>query len=106
MRTNPLLLSTLRLAALGAWLMAISPGLLAADTEKNSDQGPMKAETFSGLELRGIGPAMVSGRIADLAVNPKDKSTWYVAAASGGNSARQYPWAAQRRRRCPALPTF
>ncbi len=84
MRTNPLLLPTLRLAALGAWLMAISPGLLAADTEKNSDQGTMKAETFSGLELRGIGPAMVSGRIADLAVNPKDTSTWYVAAASGG----------------------
>ncbi len=84
MPTITSLLTTLRLAALSACLMAVAPGLLAAETEKKNDQGPMKAETFSGLEMRGIGPAMISGRIADLAVNPNDKSTWYVAAASGG----------------------
>ncbi len=43
----------------------------------------MKAETFKGLELRSIGPALMSGRIADIAVHPKDQSTWYVAAGSG-----------------------
>ncbi|MEO7013255.1 MAG: hypothetical protein ABI127_03030 [Dokdonella sp.] len=84
MRTIPSLFPRLRLAALGLSLMAIAPALLAAETEKKNDKGPMKADTFSGLEMRGIGPAMVSGRIADLAVNTKDKSTWYVAAASGG----------------------
>ncbi|HEY8713083.1 MAG TPA: glycosyl hydrolase [Thermoanaerobaculia bacterium] len=41
-------------------------------------------KTFSGLELRGIGPAMTSGRIIDLAVDPRDPRTWFVAAASGG----------------------
>ncbi len=44
----------------------------------------LSAGTFSGLALRGIGPALTSGRIADIAVHPEDKATWYVAAASGG----------------------
>ena len=44
----------------------------------------MKAETFSGLKLRGIGPALTSGRIGDLAIHPTDGHTWYVAVASGG----------------------
>ena len=42
------------------------------------------SKTFSGLELRGIGPAMTSGRIIDLAVDPHDARTWFVAVASGG----------------------
>ncbi len=42
------------------------------------------SDTFSGLELRGIGPAMVGGRIVDIAVDPRDHSTWFVAAAAGG----------------------
>ncbi|HEX5041482.1 MAG TPA: hypothetical protein VFV75_01185, partial [Candidatus Polarisedimenticolaceae bacterium] len=42
------------------------------------------AGTFSGLTLREIGPAVTSGRIVDLAVDPTHRATWYVAAASGG----------------------
>ena len=37
-----------------------------------------------GLKWRSVGPAVTSGRIADFAVNPNDKSTYYVAVASGG----------------------
>ena len=44
----------------------------------------MSAATFSGLEWRGIGPALMSGRIADIAVHPQDQSVWYVAVGSGG----------------------
>jgi len=44
----------------------------------------LSAETLSGLELRSIGPAFMSGRIADLAVNPADPAEYYVAVASGG----------------------
>ncbi|MFN0151877.1 MAG: VPS10 domain-containing protein [bacterium] len=43
----------------------------------------LSAETFSGLELRGIGPAQNSGRVVDIAIHPSDKNTWYVAAACG-----------------------
>jgi len=49
-----------------------------------TDEGPMSASTFSGLELRGIGPAISSGRIGDFAVDPTDSSRYFVAVASGG----------------------
>ncbi len=41
-------------------------------------------EAAKGLALRPVGPALMGGRIADIAVNPADKSNWYVAAGSGG----------------------
>ncbi|MEE4258810.1 MAG: hypothetical protein V2I62_03560, partial [Bacteroidales bacterium] len=41
-------------------------------------------ETFSGLELRSIGPSFKSGRIADIAIHPENNNTWYVAVGSGG----------------------
>src|SRR6185436_13409911 len=44
----------------------------------------LSSDTFSGLELRGIGPAQNSGRVVDIAIHPSDKNTWYVAAACGG----------------------
>ncbi len=40
--------------------------------------------TFAGLQLRNIGPAMMSGRISDIAIHPGDENIWYVASASGG----------------------
>lgn len=39
---------------------------------------------FSGLEWRSIGPALMSGRIADIAIHPQDDNVWYVAVGSGG----------------------
>lgn len=39
--------------------------------------------TFSGLKFRSIGPAFMSGRIADVAIHPEDESVWYVAVGSG-----------------------
>lgn len=41
-------------------------------------------EAANGLTLRGIGPAVMGGRIADIAVSAQDPSTWYVAVGSGG----------------------
>ena len=48
------------------------------------DDGLLSDTTFAGLKLRGIGPAFMSGRIADIAINPSDPSQWYVAVGSGG----------------------
>jgi photosystem II stability/assembly factor-like uncharacterized protein len=56
-------------------------GLLAPQETRTEQPG---AQTFQGLELRGIGPALMSGRIADIAIHPQDRSTWYVAVGSGG----------------------
>ncbi|MBK8698799.1 MAG: glycosyl hydrolase [Saprospiraceae bacterium] len=41
-------------------------------------------ELFSSLKFRSIGPAFMSGRIADVAVHPNDANTWIVAVGSGG----------------------
>ena len=55
-----------------------------AEEKKEEKKGGLTAGTFGGLELRPIGPALTSGRIGDLAVDPTKPSTWYVAVASGG----------------------
>ena len=41
-------------------------------------------EAAHGLALRGIGPALMGGRIADIAIHPTDPTTWYLAVGSGG----------------------
>ncbi|MDZ7715341.1 MAG: hypothetical protein U5J95_03930 [Balneolaceae bacterium] len=49
------------------------------------DGGSIVSETnYNALELRNIGPALTSGRIADIAIHPEDESIWYVAVGSGG----------------------
>ena len=44
----------------------------------------LTSELLSGLAFRGIGPAVMSGRISDIAIHPKDRHVWYVAVGSGG----------------------
>lgn len=63
-------------------LTLINPPLFAKTDKK--DDSPWNAATFSGLELRNIGPALMSGRIADIAVHPEDENLWYVGVGSGG----------------------
>jgi photosystem II stability/assembly factor-like uncharacterized protein len=58
---------------------APSPGAARPDTARN----PLAA-AVGGLRLRSIGPALLSGRISDIAVHPVDRKIWFVAAASGG----------------------
>ena len=43
-----------------------------------------KDSTLSGLKFRSIGPAFMSGRIADIAIDPNNQNIWYVAVGSGG----------------------
>jgi len=47
-------------------------------------KGGMTAETFSGLKFRLIGPAVASGRVMSIAVNPRKTDEYYVGVASGG----------------------
>lgn len=45
---------------------------------------PLENLDISGLKFRSIGPALTSGRISDIAINPDNFSEYYVASASGG----------------------
>jgi photosystem II stability/assembly factor-like uncharacterized protein len=52
--------------------------------EKDDDESLLSNKTFSGLKLRSVGPALMSGRIADIVIHPNDHNLWYVAVGSGG----------------------
>jgi photosystem II stability/assembly factor-like uncharacterized protein len=56
----------------------------AATADEEDTQPGLNESTFKGIQWRGIGPALMSGRIADIAVDPQDRSIWYVAVGSGG----------------------
>jgi photosystem II stability/assembly factor-like uncharacterized protein len=52
--------------------------------DNQEDSYYLNSGMLSSLKFRSIGPAMISGRIIDLAVNPENHSEYYVAVASGG----------------------
>ena len=70
--------------------LALALGVLLSATrsmnaeEPEQPKKPFSADTFSGIVLREIGPAVTSGRVGDIAVVPGHPAVWYVAAASGG----------------------
>jgi len=47
-------------------------------------QEAVPASAIQALEYRSVGPAIMGGRVADLAVDEDDTSTFYVCSASGG----------------------
>lgn len=59
----------------------VSLGLLIA---QQGSAPRLAADTVRGLELRNVTATFSSGRIADVAVDPRNRSVWYVATASGG----------------------
>ncbi len=77
----PVLLS---LVSLSATVGPLGPTGPFGEGDDDKDKGPLTASNFSALELRGIGPALTSGRISDLVVDPTDPARWFVAVASGG----------------------
>ncbi|HMD34826.1 MAG TPA: hypothetical protein VKH42_07655, partial [Vicinamibacterales bacterium] len=60
-------------------LLAASAGLGAFQNGSG-----LTSDALKGLELRGLGPGLATGRIQDVAIDPKDSSVWYVATAFGG----------------------
>ena len=55
-----------------------------AGDSSDAPNGGRGGGPYAGLRLRSIGPAMISGRIVDLAVHPRDKKIWYIGVAAGG----------------------
>jgi photosystem II stability/assembly factor-like uncharacterized protein len=71
------------LLALAITCLVAAP-VVAQDDDEDEDKPPeLGSSIVSGLKLRSIGPALMSGRIIDIAVDPVRRSTWYVAVASG-----------------------
>ena len=60
-------------------LTHISASALAEPAEPGLNESSLQ-----GLAWRGIGPALMAGRVADIAVHPENRSIWYVGVGSGG----------------------
>lgn len=73
-----------RLHSAPTLVILLSLCLAAAAQDAEESEPGFNEATFAGLALRGIGPAMMSGRIADIVIDVDDPSTWYVAVGSGG----------------------
>ena len=56
----------------------------SSSTANVEDERSPMAVAIDGLALRGIGPAFMGGRIADIAIHPSRPNTWIVAVGSGG----------------------
>ena len=68
-------------------LLALALIPLHSDAQRKKSEAPepqFESSLVSGLKMRSIGPAMMSGRISDLAVNPKNPFEYYITVASGG----------------------
>ncbi len=67
-------------------LLLIVPDIHGQRKKDNSDNpaDPLADVSLSTFTLRSIGPALTSGRLSDLAVNPDNHSEFYVAASAGG----------------------
>ena len=65
-------------------LLLLPAGISAQEQEEDSGPPKLNSALLSGLKFRTIGPALMSGRVGDIAVDPTDRSTWYVAISSGG----------------------
>ncbi|HXG54980.1 MAG TPA: hypothetical protein VNJ03_06335, partial [Vicinamibacterales bacterium] len=46
-------------------------------------QNATEADAFRDVAFRSLGPGLTSGRISDIAIDPKNPSVWYVAASAG-----------------------
>jgi len=65
-------------------LIVLAIGLVSAGLSARQGQGLLTSDLLKGLELRSIGPALTTGRIVDVEIDPKNPSVWYVASAFGG----------------------
>ncbi len=65
-------------------LAAVVLASALTSTSLAAQAGGLDPEKLEGIAFRSIGPGFVTGRIADVEIDPKDPNTWYVATAFGG----------------------
>jgi len=66
-------------------VLVIAASAIAASIPLSGQNGGgLDANALKGIELRSLGPALATGRIQDVEIDPKNPSIWYVASAFGG----------------------
>ncbi|MCH2192733.1 glycosyl hydrolase [Kordia sp.] len=67
-----------------AFLMFVSNSYAQKNNKEKDKKKDNVSSIYNGLTFRSIGPAFMSGRIADIVIHPTNENLWYVAVASGG----------------------
>src|SRR5580765_3614735 len=65
-------------------VLSAAVAIAATVSMSGQDGGGLDAQALKGIELRSLGPALATGRIQDVQIDPKNPSVWYVASAFGG----------------------
>ena len=65
-------------------LLLVAAPLVAGVPKAKEGVATLKESPLAALPFRNLGPAVTSGRVGDIAIDPSRPDTWYVAAASGG----------------------
>ena len=83
---NPVKQAGLKMLLIAFMMIPLVSVFAQGNQEKNNEEREevFSARTFKGLKMRNIGPALMSGRIADIAIHPDNPHLWYVAVGSGG----------------------
>jgi photosystem II stability/assembly factor-like uncharacterized protein len=73
-------------AAVAALCLAATAatGARPAATQASAPADRLTADVLKGLTFRSIGPVIQTGRVQDIAIDPKNPNVWYVASAFGG----------------------
>ena len=65
-------------------VLALTFSLITNIFSQEKNKTPFIETALKGFKFRSVGPAFMSGRIADISIDPKNQNTWYVAVGSGG----------------------
>ena len=76
--------NVLTLALATVFVLVADLGFAQRKKSSSSNVTPIDSKLFDSLKFRSIGPAFMSGRIADVAIDPTNENVWYVAVGSGG----------------------
>lgn len=65
-------------------LTFVNINIILISAEQKETEKINQSSIYSNIKFRSIGPAIASGRVIDLAINPNNFDEFYVAVASGG----------------------
>ena len=65
-------------------LLAVALAAMGIASAQQSSAPRLTSDTVREFSLRNLAGTFKSGRIADVAVDPRNRNVWYVATASGG----------------------
>src|SRR3981081_4207896 len=65
-------------------VFALVSSVLSLDAQENPPAPPLTDVLFKNLKMRAIGPAVMGGRVSDIALDPRNPALFYVGLATGG----------------------